>query len=758
MKRRILALLVAGAVAFAVTGCNSADPLRILGETTTVNEQTTTAATTAEQINTVSNANFSAGRSTQLSLNADGTLGIARKSRSAVTKMGADGWTVFVYLCGTDLESGDGSACGTLDLDEMIEASSMTDALRFVVETGGTKQWNNDLVDASQNQRFLISGGEITLVDSVPLSNMGSADTLAAFLSWGVENYASSYMGVTLWNHGGGSITGVCFDELADYDSLSLQEIENAFDSVFDKMTDKFEFIGFDACLMSTVETANILQPHARYMYASQELESGYGWDYTAMGTCLSGNPSADGAELGKYVCDGYYSSCESSGEDGDATLSVTDLEKLDAFLASFNEFSNELYSSAQDNQTLVQVLREIGSVENYGGNNRNEGYTNMVDLGGIIENSASVIGSDKANAALNALDACTVYSVKGYNKPNGHGLSVYYPLSVQGSEEISTFKNIAISPYYISFIDLVAYGSSSSGDVSGYDDSDWLGDGSSFWSDDTTADDSSWTDYWGSDEEGDSGYEYNFDAGATSLNYSVYPYLTDDGYYTFTLDENSIYYCDRIYCNVMMSYYSEDGTEYMLDLGTDDYVSVDWDTGVVTDNFDGYWFSLPDGQPLTCYLVEQNSDYNVYSAPIYLNDEITNLRIIQRYYDDYYTTEIAGVWAGVSDNGSVDREVTKLKNGDRIAPCYYAYDAQTGEFYDYFYGDDYTYTGSDEITESVLYEGDYYYGFEIYDVFENALYTDFVLFGVEANGDIYFYDDTASSDDSGWGWGNYDD
>ena len=38
-------------------------------------------------------------------------------------------------------------------------------------------------------------------------------------------------------------------------------------------MTDKFEFVGMDACLMGTVEMANIAASYARYMYGSEEMD-----------------------------------------------------------------------------------------------------------------------------------------------------------------------------------------------------------------------------------------------------------------------------------------------------------------------------------------------------------------------------------------------------------------------------------------------------------------------------------------------------
>jgi hypothetical protein len=45
-------------------------------------------------------------------------------------------------------------------------------------------------------------------------------ETLAAFLQWGISEYPAAGMGLVLWNHGSGSINGICYDELYDDDAL----------------------------------------------------------------------------------------------------------------------------------------------------------------------------------------------------------------------------------------------------------------------------------------------------------------------------------------------------------------------------------------------------------------------------------------------------------------------------------------------------------------------------------------------------------
>ncbi|MBQ6294358.1 MAG: hypothetical protein IJK80_00685, partial [Firmicutes bacterium] len=50
-------------------------------------------------------------------------------------------WAIYWYLCGSDLESKYG--CGTDDLIEVTKIQ-LPDNIKIVIETGGTKRWQND--------------------------------------------------------------------------------------------------------------------------------------------------------------------------------------------------------------------------------------------------------------------------------------------------------------------------------------------------------------------------------------------------------------------------------------------------------------------------------------------------------------------------------------------------------------------------------------------------------------------------------------
>lgn len=669
--------------------------------------------------------------SVQMSMDkSDGRLSITRKAKKELTSMGDSGtWTIFVYMCGSDLESSGGMA--SMDIQEMLAASG-NENVRFIIETGGASEWFTDGIDTSEKQRFLVQNGEISCVYTDGVTDMGESETLSDFLSWGVENYAAEKMGVIFWNHGGGSISGVCFDEVNYSNSLSLREIDNALLTVSEKMTDKFEFIGFDACLMGTVETANVLATYANYMYASQELEPGGGWDYTAIGNALAENPALNGAELGKIVCDSYYAACNADGNGDMATLAVTDLGKVDNLIVSFNDFSKELYESSDSQDSLSTAIRAIEQADNFGGNNKTEGYTNMVDLGGIV----SGCDLDSSAAVISALNDAVIYKVNGSSHTNSGGLSLYYPLMLQGSAELSIFGEICISPYYLSFVDKMCYGAVNEGYIEDYDNAYLFGD--------ETEDE-----WWGGFdyESYDDGYYYDYveddywyyadDFSQTGespfITFETAPGLDDEGTFGFVLDDDGL---NNTAAVSAMVYMIEEDTDDLIEIGETYDFTLDWETGTVVDGFDGWWLSLPDGQNLETYVAEETENYVIYTSPVYINDDETNLRIKLSYIDDSVTIE--GAWDGINEDGTPSREIRRLSEGDIICPRYVCYAMGSLDEMAY-YGEDYVFEGDSEIIYSMLPVGDYYYSFCIDDIFGDYLITDGAIFTINENGELFF-------------------
>ena len=162
----------------------------------------------------------------------------------------------------------------------------------------------------------------------------------------------------------------------------------------------------------------------------------------------------------------------------------------------------------------------------------------------------------------------------------------------------------------------------------------------------------------------------------------------------------------------------------------------ADWNTGAVRDNFDGYWFSLPDGQNLRVQLVDENENDSVYTAPVQVNDDSTNLRF--SWDGSTGELQILGVWDGVDNNGIAARAGDTLKPGDRIVPLYDASDVDTGEASVYS-GQEYVWGDGDKLAFGLLSDGDYLYSFYINDIFGGSYVTDNVKFSVDQGG-ISFY------------------
>ena len=641
----------------------------------------------------------------------NGQMQISRRSRDEEIPMGDGDWTIFVYLCGSDLESDGGAASS--DIEEAFAARG-SGQVKVVYQTGGSYFWYQN-INENRVQRYLLEDGELTLVDEKPEANMGAASTLADFLSWGVANYPSERMGLILWDHGSGSINGVCFDEQYDYDSLTLGELDHALNQVYDQMTDRFEFIGFDACLMSTLETANVLTPYARYMYASQEMEPGSGWDYTSLLNNLAANPDQDGAQLGEKVCREYYDHCADYGfgSQRSATFSIIDLSKIDDVLISMNEAFRVVYEQGD----LGDVTRAVLEADSFGGNSVSEGYSNMLDLGNILD-QLSGYGQEVRDASQ-TLQSCVLYTMNGRLHKNASGLSVYYPVSIQGSEELKIFSRICPSNYYYALIDKIAYGAEN-GSAADYDNStllsdmadinEWLGEESGFTGDVST----------------NAGEFADIEIGQMGVSDI---YFDEDGIYTVSFDnmDELAYAC----CSVGM----DDDADGFFYLGTTEEVIYDIDRNCVTDNFDGSWPCINDNL-LALELVNTTDSCSIYTCNVLLNDEVeTNLRI--EYDWEYDEWSVIGIWDGIDEEtGMASREVYELQDGDVITPAYYWFSVDDDE--DWYYGDDIVVDGDLEITYEYLPEGVYYYCFELHDIYGNVYYTPFTLQYVDEDGEVW--------------------
>ena len=606
-------------------------------------------------------------------------------------------WAVYWYLCGSDLESNGGFA--TNDLSELMEVE-LPENVNVVIETGGSAVWQNDLMDADKLQRWLYNSEGLQLVDEQPSASMGEAQTLADFLSFAKENYPAEKTAVVFWNHGGGSVTGAAFDEIYGYDSLTLDEMYQAFSSVWNPSMEKqpLELIGFDTCLMATVDVAYTFADLAHYLVASEETEPANGWYYSQWVGTLAQNPSMNGEELGKVICDAYYAGCEEVGTQDNTTLSLTDLTKVQTLLDAYDTFGAEALAAAcTDPGFFSQFGRVAAQSENYGGNTKEQGYTNMVDLGHMARQSVGMLGS--AQEVLDALDDCVLYQVGGQYRTEATGLSCYY---------------------------------SYNGDVEDFNSYAGLGAGVAF---------KYFYSYELTGELDNSGMAYIADMDFEELPEVKNLLSTDWDGAPLDLDEDGVSFltlgpeANDILAGIGFSlYYVDEESDMMLLLGTDNDMNADWDNGVFSDNFRGVWGSI-DGNIVYMELSYESEDYNLYAIPVLLNGEEYNLQVVYDFSTDEWN--VLGARQGIDKSGMADKELRLLQEGDEITTIWYMSTASGDDEFEPYTAATVTVTADTAFGEMELPDGSYSMVYEMRDAMDNYAYSEPVTFDC-ADGEIY--------------------
>lgn len=370
---------------------------------------------------------------------------VAPNAREKYTNLlggGRDTITIMVYMCGTDLESRSGM--GTADLQEMLNAH-FGEEINLLVYTGGCKSWKNNAVSSSTNQIWQVKGSQLVkLEDNLGSVPMTSSDTLSKYIRWCVRNYPASRYGLILWDHGGGSVSGYGYDEkFASAGSMNLAGM----DAALQGGGVKYDFIGFDACLMATAETALTLTQYADYLIASEETEPGVGWYYTDWLTALGRNPSMPTVELGKQIVDSFVDTCAQKCRGQLTTLSVIDLAELEATVPTL------LADFSQSTTRLIQD-KQYRTVSNARGGAREFAQSSQIDQVDLVH-LARNMDTKEGDALAQALLGAVKYNRTSSNMTNAYGISVYFPYRKSSNVDraASTFREIGMDKSYIQCI-----------------------------------------------------------------------------------------------------------------------------------------------------------------------------------------------------------------------------------------------------------------------------------------------------------------
>ncbi|MBE5844795.1 MAG: peptidase C11 [Butyrivibrio sp.] len=612
-----------------------------------------------------------------------------RDRRTVIKGDGTDTTTIMVYMCGTDLESR--SAMATKDLQEMM-AADLSDNINIIVYTGGCKQWQNNVISSKTNQIYKVEkGGLKRLKDGLGSVAMTNPDTLSGFIKWTSENYPADRYDLIFWDHGGGSLSGYGYDEkFAMSGSMGLSGINKALKD--GGVT--YDFIGFDACLMATVETAMVVSNYADYMIASEETEPGVGWYYTEWLNTYSKNPSLDTLHIGKSIIDSYTAECERTCRGQKTTLSLVDLAELEKTVP------DELKDFANSTSELISQ-KEYKTVSNARSQAREFAASSKIDQVDLIH-LASNMGSQEGKELADALKSCVKYNKTSSTMTNAYGLSIYFPYKKTSKVDsmVNTYEAIGMDDSYADciqkFASLEVAGQVAAGGTSSPAGS-LFGDmtGSSASSADVLMQlfgtmlssgvtgisglDASNTEFFGKGLDPEAAAEYiaenQFDAEKlfwtqNSEGEDVIQMPQDQWDLIQDLDINMFY---------------DDGTGY-VDLGLDNSYDLDEDGNPVAPS-DRTWLSI-DGQVVHYQRIDTQGDSSNYAimgrVPVMLNEVRADLILIfdSENEDGYVAGATFDYVEGETE--TVAKNLTELNEGDTIdfLTDFYDYDQQYEDTY----------------------------------------------------------------------------
>jgi hypothetical protein len=352
-------------------------------------------------------------------------------------------WTVLLYLdADCDLEES-----VLAQLESIVAAGSSRDVNIVVLcdrsplgaadKDGYSNEGVANMPNWSGGKLFYVRRRQLVELADWGDVNMGDPALLTRFVRAATERYPARKYALIFSDHGL-AWSGLCNDDSHNGDWLTLPKLGQALKDIT-RTTGKLEVIGFDCCLMANLETAHTVAPYARLMVASEEVEPGCGWDYASFLNDLHDDPRMDGGELGRHICDSYYSQfAKSADPDAQAeglgvTLSVIDLAQIGEVEAAVNRLAdcNAQLIAAEQRKGWLKLARARGRTEEYGrGNDTDDALCyDLLHLAQRLRRQ-NPAAAPACHDVETALQSAVLHRVAGTGLPHASGLSIFFPRS----------------------------------------------------------------------------------------------------------------------------------------------------------------------------------------------------------------------------------------------------------------------------------------------------------------------------------------
>ncbi len=536
------------------------------------------------------------------------------------------------------------------DIKEMT-SGVWSDNVKLVMQTGGARRWENRQVNPNRTQRFLYHKGEMREVSNVALQDATDPDTLADFLRFCKTEYPADHQILILWNHGGGPF-GYGVDSIYG-NMMSLADIRDALSKAYTPNIDRppFDLIGFDACLMSTIEVTHSLYGFADYYCLSEEAEPGDGWDYGKWLGTMKDDPTMNAAQVGRSIADSYMDYYMYRGVNDDnnmynVTFSVVDAKGAENLYEAYHDLSKVLLGdAAEDISTLALASRCANASTRYGGSVHD--IFNTIDIGNYVDLLVDTY-PEECKKVKDALKEAVLYHRENGSLADSTGMAVYFPAQVNTLDGLTYYLEYEYDVCEDEDVKTLYY----------YKQSGCLTDEMKEYVATLT------------------------DATPKSLDLGVFrkfataiPRFDDEGFLIPVSDN-----LQDMIAGYKLEVIRLEDDNTMVDYGFEDAVYLDGD-GHLASDFDGKWIHI-NGVPLYVEVVSATDSAIEYKAHVDYNRAEAYLMISL----DLDTEELS--FTGVrmvspdSEVMSASRSITEIVNGAKIKPIYYVTDLETGDVY----------------------------------------------------------------------------
>ena len=341
-------------------------------------------------------------------------------------------WTIMIYV-GEDVEG------AFLDnINQILSVGTTPDDVNIIIQVNKSKNWPNNSIFYNQDAgRYHIENGKLILDEYVRPNGDSNKKIFESFLTWGLKKYPAIKTGIVIDSHGAGVYGAAGFENrdimLASKDVITSLGI-----------TERLEFIAYDACQMQVQDVAEFNSNYFKYMVGSEELVNMDGFRYDGWIEKVYKNYPTQ--TILKELANSYVQDMLYNHNDKRQTMSVLDLTRMQEYKEAFENLAEALVYNIplpltfhyekdgkdvfyENHNSLGFIIRQSYF---FGGSYKISGLIDGLDFLHHLRNSTYVtssIGTDIIDNAIIRYESVVYYNATGSNVVGlANGMSIYAP------------------------------------------------------------------------------------------------------------------------------------------------------------------------------------------------------------------------------------------------------------------------------------------------------------------------------------------